>query len=339
MRKLIVGVLTFSLLISLSACGSSNKEQTNKTTEVANTEATSTEAIKDDMQDETEDAFSFDAHINRIQANATYTYGLSSDGKILASSEPFIDGDNVVKTLPEYQSWTGVKNFSSSSEAIAAVLEDGSVVMCGGLVDEMEYCDFDSVSEWENVVSVAMGKYYIVGLMADGAVKIAGMTTKECPSENDRYTQVEAGCAPMGLKSDGTVDVWSWTWSDPIDDVDSWSDITYVSSTWNHIVALKSDGTVVATGNNEYGQCDVSEWTDIVAVSAGCDFTVGLKADGSVVFCGDDREKTMDFSGWSDIVEIDAGYNHCVGRCSDGRVVSTGQNFQGQLNTDGMNLN
>ncbi|MEH6996676.1 chromosome condensation regulator, partial [Neobacillus drentensis] len=26
---------------------------------------------------------------------------------------------------------------------------------------------------------------------------------------------------------------------------------------------LKSDGTVVAVGDNEYGQCDVSDWSGI----------------------------------------------------------------------------
>ena len=347
MRKIIICLLTFSLLMSLTACGSS--VPANQKTEVA--EETSSEEAKagaqgepeteaePEAETELEEVFSFDAHINRIQANGTYTYGLTSAGTLLASSEPNINGENVVKTLPEYQSWTGIKNFSTSSEAIAAVLEDGSVVMCGGLVDETEYCDFEPVSEWKNVVQVAMGKYYIVALAADGTVQIAGMPMAEYPSEDERFIQVEAGCVPMGVKADGTVEVWSWTWSDPIDDVAGWSDITAVSSTWNHIAALRSDGTVVASGNNDCGQCDVSEWTDIVAVSAGCDFTAGLKSDGTVVFCGDDKGGTLDFSSWSDIVEIDAGYYHCVGRRSDGTVVAAGQNYQGQLNTDGMNLN
>ena len=48
-------------------------------------------------------------------------------------------------------------------------------------------------------------------------------------------------------------------------------------------VGLKTDGTVVAVGQNEYGQCDVSEWTDIVAVAAGDFHTVGLKADDMLV--------------------------------------------------------
>ena len=39
--------------------------------------------------------------------------------------------------------------------------------------------------------------------------------------------------------------------------------IVAVSAGWMHTVGLKSDGTVVATGDNGAGQCDVSGWTDI----------------------------------------------------------------------------
>ena len=33
-----------------------------------------------------------------------------------------------------------------------------------------------------------------------------------------------------------------------------------ISAGTYHTVGLKSDGTVVATGSNEFGQCDVSDW-------------------------------------------------------------------------------
>ena len=347
MRKILICLIAFSLALSLTACGSSASavqkdefaEGTGSEEATVETQAEPAAETEPEVEAEPREEFSFDAHINRVQANGTYTYGLTSAGTLVASSEPYIAGENVVKTLPEYQSWTGIRNFSTSSEAIAAVLKDGSVVMCGGLVDETEYSDFESVSEWKNAVQVAMGKYNIVALMADGTVQIAGRILPEYPSKDERFIQVETGCASMGVRADGTVEVWSWNWPDPIDEVTGWSDITAVSSTWTHIAALRSDGTVVASGNNDFGQCDVAGWTDIVAVSAGCDFTVGLKSDGTVVICGDDKDGTLDFSSWYDIVEIDAGYYHCVGRRSDGTVVAAGQNYQGQLNTDGMNLN
>ncbi|MBQ9988896.1 MAG: hypothetical protein IJP30_04090, partial [Clostridia bacterium] len=69
----------------------------------------------------------------------------------------------------------------------------------------------------------------------------------------------------------------------------------------NHTVGLKADGTVVAVGNNELGQCNVSEWSDIVSVSAGDDHTVGLKADGTVVAVGSNGHGQCNVSEWSGI--------------------------------------
>lgn len=42
-----------------------------------------------------------------------------------------------------------------------------------------------------------------------------------------------------------------------------WKNIVAISAGCVHTVGLKSNGTVMATGNNEYGQCDVNEWYDI----------------------------------------------------------------------------
>lgn len=74
-----------------------------------------------------------------------------------------------------------------------------------------------------------------------------------------------------------------------------------VSAGTKHTVGLKSDGTVVAVGFNNCGQCDVSGWTDIVAVSSGYEHTVGLKSDGTVVAVGYNKYGQCDVSGWTDI--------------------------------------
>ena len=60
----------------------------------------------------------------------------------------------------------------------------------------------------------------------------------------------------------------------------------------------QSDGTVVATGLRDNGQCDVSGWTDVVAVGVGGRYTVGLRADGAVVATG---ENAYAVSQWTDI--------------------------------------
>ena len=54
-----------------------------------------------------------------------------------------------------------------------------------------------------------------------------------------------------------------------------------------HTVALREDGTVLATGDNQFGQCDVETWSDIVTIAAGKYHTVGVRKDGTVVAAGD----------------------------------------------------
>ena len=50
-----------------------------------------------------------------------------------------------------------------------------------------------------------------------------------------------------------------------------------------HTVAFRADGKVLATGNNDFGQCDVSGWSDVVGVACGKDFTVAVCADGTAL--------------------------------------------------------
>lgn len=71
--------------------------------------------------------------------------------------------------------------------------------------------------------------------------------------------------------------------------VSNWEDIAEISAGYRHTIALKNDGTVVAIGNNEFGQCNVKDWKDIAAVSAGYRHTAGLKKDGTVVVIGNNE--------------------------------------------------
>ncbi len=103
-----------------------------------------------------------------------------------------------------------------------------------------------------------------------------------------------------------------------------------VVSEYEFTAAVKNDGTVVAAGNNEHGQCDVSGWTDIVSIACSGWHTVGLKADGTVVATGVNWNGRCDVSDWRNIVAIACGGEHTVGLKSDGTVVATGVNDYGQ---------
>ena len=137
----------------------------------------------------------------------------------------------------------------------------------------------------------------------------------------------------VAVKSDGTVIAAG------INDVgecnvEYWSDIVTVSAGAAHTVGLKSDGTVVACGYSESGQCDVADWDNIVAISAGSTHTVGVKIDGTVIACGTNDDGRCNVQNWSNIVSVSSGAYHTVGLESDGTVIACGDNQYGQCNVD-----
>ena len=89
-------------------------------------------------------------------------------------------------------------------------------------------------------------------------------------------------------------------------------------------IGVKSDGSVIAVGDNDYGQCDVKDWEDIIEFANGFRHTVGLKSDGTVIAIGRNAYGQCDVSDWKDIVAIAAGDEHTVGLKADGTVVAVG---------------
>ena len=138
----------------------------------------------------------------------------------------------------------------------------------------------------------------------------------------------------VALKADGTVMATGYNAYGECD-VSDWKDVVDVSAGYNYTISLKANGTVVATGYNEYGQCDVLDWVDIVSVSAGHNHTIGLKADGTVVAMGNNASRQCNVSNWKDIVAVSAGHNHTIGLKADGTVVATGYNEYGQCDVLG----
>ena len=135
----------------------------------------------------------------------------------------------------------------------------------------------------------------------------------------------------VGLKTNGTVVAIGLDNYGICDGVSYWTDIAAISTGWNHTVGLAEDGTVVAVGNNKDGQCNVSEWTNITAISAGYFHTVGLKADGTVLAVGYNENGQCNVSKWRDIVAVSAGDAYTVGLKADGSVVAVGVNSYGRF--------
>ena len=80
-----------------------------------------------------------------------------------------------------------------------------------------------------------------------------------------------------------------------------------------HTVGLQADGTVVAEGLNNSGQCNVANWTDIIQVAAGGYHTVGVKSNGTVINVGNNDYGQCNVANWTDIIQVAAGVYHTVG--------------------------
>lgn len=93
-----------------------------------------------------------------------------------------------------------------------------------------------------------------------------------------------------------------------------------------HTVALKKDGTVLACGDDSFGQCGVGEWRRVKAVCAGAYHTAALFEDGTVAAVGRNDEGQCETLEWRGVVAITAADYATFGLKADGSVVCCGFN-------------
>jgi alpha-tubulin suppressor-like RCC1 family protein len=100
----------------------------------------------------------------------------------------------------------------------------------------------------------------------------------------------------------------------------------------SHSLALKSDGTVVAWGQNSTGQTTVpAGLSAVIAIACGDTHSLALKSDGTVVaWGGNNYGQTTVPAGLSAVIAIAGGGYHSLALKSDGTVVAWGQNISGQ---------
>ena len=193
----------------------------------------------------------------------------------------------------------------------------------------LEKANADAYAEAEALLDAGDKARAAIKFGAIAEYKDAKERSRSLWNEVAQRDTVSAGSShTLGLKADGTVVAVGDNDSGQCR-VGSWKDIVAVSAGNWHTVGLKADGTVVAVGNNHYNQCNVSDWTGIVAVAAGDCNTVGLKSDGTAFAIG------ANVSDWEDIVAVSAGWYYAVGLKADGTVVAVGDNKHGQCNVSG----
>ena len=101
-----------------------------------------------------------------------------------------------------------------------------------------------------------------------------------------------------------------------------------------HSLGLKTDGSIVAWGDNSNGQCNIpTPNTGFTAVAAGVHHDLGLKADGSIVAWGSNSYGQCNVPAPNTgFVAVAAGDFHSLGLKTDGSIVAWGRNIFGQCN-------
>jgi YD repeat-containing protein len=94
----------------------------------------------------------------------------------------------------------------------------------------------------------------------------------------------------------------------------------------NRLTYSDIDTTVVAWGNNDYGQTDVpADLKNVIAVAAGDGQSLALRADGTVVAWGRSYQTAVP-AGLSNVIAVAAGSYHSLALRADGTVVAWSNN-------------
>lgn len=105
--------------------------------------------------------------------------------------------------------------------------------------------------------------------------------------------------------------------------------VAIAAAAW-HSLGLKIDGSVVAWGDNRYGQLGIPQPNSgFTAIAAGEHYSLGLKADGSVVKWGSVDSLPSENKGF---VAISTNGWHHLGLKSNGSIMAWGNNDSGQSN-------
>jgi hypothetical protein len=107
---------------------------------------------------------------------------------------------------------------------------------------------------------------------------------------------------------------------------------TKVAVGWAHYLAMRSDGSVVAWGNNSHGDCVVPTLPPglrYVAIGAGCSHSLAVRSDGSLVAWGWNAYGQCDVPSLPNgltYVDVEGSVGQSLAIRSDGSVVGWGSN-------------
>ncbi|MBR4081806.1 MAG: chromosome condensation regulator [Clostridia bacterium] len=198
--------------------------------------------------------------ITAISAGRQHTVGLRSDGTVVAV------GSNAEGQC-DVEDWKDVVMISAGATFTVALLKDGRCVATG-TYDAYSYSagtPGNDVRHWpQDVIYISAGQSMVAAIRVNGYMLLDGYCRYEITWEDVRSLQDVAvgGAHVVCLNKSDTAYAMGANGNHQCD-IFMWPDAVSVDAGALFSVALCTDGTVMATGNNDYGQCNVGGLRDI----------------------------------------------------------------------------
>ena len=233
--------------------------------------------------------------ITAVACADAHTVGLCADGTVVAVGDNKYGQCNV-------SDWRNIVEIACGNRHTVGLRADGTVVAVGD--NHFGQCNLDG---WEqkNIVALCCGGAYTIGICADGRAVATGKGYNTWIKYSSNVVSVAVtGDNTVTLYTDGTVCVAEY--DRPVDEKLPWKDIVAIDCACDffkaQIVGLCADGSVVDSQN----ACDPVEWRNLVAVACGSRHTVGLRADGTLLAVGQNDNGQCNVSGWKLFDSLDA---------------------------------
>ena len=286
--------------------------------------------------------------VSAIAGGEYYSLALKSDGTVWAWGENSVgqlgDGTTINRSnAVQVSGLSGVIAIAAGAYHSLALKSDGTVWAWGanslgqlGDGTTINRSNAVQASGLSGVIAIAAGQYYSLALKSDGTVWAWG---------DNNYGQL--GEATVDYNPHPT----------PVQ-VGGLSGVVAVAAGDAHSLAMKSDGSVWAWGNNGWGQLgngttiyystpvQASGLSGVIAIAGGGSHSLALKADDTVWAWGLDVDgelgplgtsgygpnpKPVLVSDLSGAIAIAGGGFHSLALKSDGTVWAWGGNFYGEL--------
>lgn len=213
--------------------------------------------------------------VTNITASDDNLYALTTSGKILST-----DTDSSLALV------SGVVDFSAGKDFLVCLLCDGSLVGIGNAPDL-------SVLSQHKINAIACGDDFVCILTDTG--RVASTKFSDSFDSFENIKSLFAGTDCIAAIDENSVIYTNCGFIAPSDDtleLYTENDVIGFSSSDNHALLLKSDGSVEAFGDNSYLQCKTSNWQLLPYLTDNgyiLGLTVGqLNDDGSFIKTGDE---------------------------------------------------